>query len=482
MLDLSQPLVVPELEGVGLSLSAGDLCKHVLVTGGSGAGKSQSVVMPVLRAVLGLRHGSRTARPAVLIIDPKRELGDVVTPHAPDSVALASPEAQAVDLFGGSNREELDAGTVVDRWLAVAGGDWSTSREPFWRIAGRALLVELVGLDLALSKRGLDAADGQLRRAAFWRAIAHDLQTNALATPTQARALLRMRAPVTRYLTLLRLLPRSPGENEPAAGSRVTEVILRHLATFAAGSSAPNVAGLSRMASETSTSLVATAESMVGTLAADRVQSRICFDPLPPARASSRLNMRDAIRNGAVLIYQPQDGGEESACVSRALKVAWYDAVLNGATVDGNGHPARLALLAADEFQRVITTQGVSDAHYVDRARALGGACLFASQSISALRDRLPEGADHALRALLNNIGLRIVMASTDPILPREIESVVPAPPPGLPHLVQARPPSLYVPGQMLFVRHGGYGVGQANLTRAATDSFARHLSDEPVQ
>lgn len=470
MLHLSQPLVVPELDGVGLSLTVGDLCKHVLVTGGSGAGKSQSVIMPLLRAVLNLRHAQRAASPAVLIIDPKRELSEVVSQYAPDAVSLASPDVRAVDLFGGTNREELDAGTVVDRWLAVAGGDWSTSREPFWRIGARALFVDLVGLDLALAKKGADTADGQLRRAAFWRAIAHDLQSKALATPTEARALLRMRSPVTRYLTLLRLLPRTPGENEPATGARVTEVVLRHVATFAPGMSTPNAAALSRMASETSTSLVATAESMVGTLAADSVQSRICFDPVPPARASSRLNMYEAIRNGAVLVYQPHDGGEESACVSRALKAAWYDAVLNGAAVDGHGRPARLALLVADEFQRVITTKGVSDAQYVDRARALGGACLFASQSISALRERLPEGADHALRALLNNIGLRIVMASTDPVLPREIESVVPAPPPGLPHLIHSRPPSLYVPGQMLWVRPGGYGIGRAILNHDAMD------------
>jgi hypothetical protein len=466
MLDLSRPLVIPELAGLGLALKAGDLTRHILVTGGSGAGKSLSVVIPVLRAMLQWRRDEDAGRPALLVIDPKRELGEVVAAYAPDVVRLDEASTPAVDLFGAVNRSDLDAGTVVDRWLAISGSDWSSSRDPFWRVAARSLFVDLVGLDLALAAKGRDAADGQLCRASFWRALSHELRSRTLVTDAEQRALLRMRAPISRYLTLLRLLPRSPNDGENSSAVRATEVLTRCVASYAADVTIPSVSKLSQMASETSMSIVATAVAIAGPLADGVVQARICFAAVPPSRARSRLDMRTAIRSGAVLLYQPRDGGEESACISRALKAAWYDAVLQGAALGANGQPERLALLVADEFQRAITSVGVSDAQYVDRARALGGGCLFATQSTSALRERLPENADHALRALLNNVGLRIVMASTDPALPREIESVVPAPPPGFPHLVHARPPALFEPGEALWVRPGGYGLGRAVLKR----------------
>lgn len=113
-LDLTRTLDVPELTAVGLSLTLADLTRHVFVTGASGSGKTSSIAVPLIRAVLRLRETlPASQRPALIVIDPKKELGGTLHALVPrdELLQIGRPDDRPIDLYASIPRRPHDIRT-----------------------------------------------------------------------------------------------------------------------------------------------------------------------------------------------------------------------------------------------------------------------------------------------------------------------------------------------------------------------------------
>lgn len=464
-LDLSVKLSIPELESVGLKADRASLTKGVLVLGGTGSGKSASILIPILTAVLRERlMATESERSAVIVLDPKRELAPRVLALCDTVHLVGSGMTPPLDPFGSLDRRGADPGVFTDRLLAIAGDGGELLRDPFWRVSGRELIRDCVALDLAFLNVGGGVADAHVRRALVWRELSQACLSAGRLSASEARELGATQRPISRYLTLLRLLAREPGQGsaQRSGAEIVREIISTHLPDVVL----PGLFRLPELASETSTSMVATAASLLGALSSARVQEAVRLDVIPAVRRLQRLNLRDCISLGEVVVYQPADASLESTAIARAVKSAVYDAVLSGAACGPDNRPQRLAVLVADEAQAILTTTGVRDQSYLEQCRASGGATILASQSLSAMRDCLPDRSTDAVRAITTNMSTLVQLRTTCPETARELGSlVVPPPIPG-PHLFAVRPPSLYRTGEVLWISEGSWGTGRVRLQR----------------
>ena len=401
-LDLAVVLDVPELGDLGLTLSRSALGQGVLVLGGTGSGKTLSLVSPLLRALLAERAVAPiNQRSCVVCIDPKRELGATLRAGCADAFEIDGRETPPLDVFAALNRDELDAGEVVDRYLSLSDVSMDSQRDSFWRVGARNLLHDCVSIDLHLARLAGAPSDAHIRRSLFWRGLAGALREAERIAKAEARVLLSPRRPISRYMLLLRMLARDGGStvSVPSNAALVQRVITQHAPDLAL----PALSQLPTLASETGSSLVATCSAMVGALSSERVQCALRLDVLPPLRTTQVLSMMDCIRNGKVLLYQPATTSAEGMTIARAVKAAAYDAILAGAACTPEGAVQRLVAIVIDEAHEVLTSTGVSDARFLAVGRAFGSAPILATQSISGSSDtakgRAPCPAPHAVKA-----------------------------------------------------------------------------------
>lgn len=462
------PLIVPELADLGLTLSRSALGQGVLVLGGTGSGKTQSLVSPLLRSLLAERAVAPIdERSCVVCIDPKRELGATLRAGCSDAVEVDGRETPPLDVFAALNRDELDAGEVVDRYMSLSDVSMDSQRDSFWRVGARNLLHDCVSIDLYLARIAGAPNDAHIRRGLFWRGLAGALREAERIAKAEARMLLSPRRPISRYLLLLRMLVRDAGSTVavPSNATLVQRVITQHAPDLAL----PALSQLPTLASETSSSLVATCSALVGTLSSERVQRALRLDVLPPLRTTPVLSMMDCIRNGQVLLYQPATTSAEGMTLARAVKAATYDAILAGAACTPERAVQRLVAIVIDEAHEVLTSTGVSDARFLAVGRAFGSVPILATQSISAMRDRLPMGSHDAVRAIITNMATRVQLATADPDTLHELRALIPPPPIPGPHVLDVRSPAQ--PGEAVWVSSsGGWGIGRVKL-RTTTPS-----------
>ncbi|MBY0491912.1 MAG: hypothetical protein K2R93_18875 [Gemmatimonadaceae bacterium] len=471
-LDLSAPLVVPELASIGLTFTRAALTRGVLAVGGTGSGKTKSVLLPLLTAILRERAlAAPEHRSSVVCIDPKHELGTYVRAIDPRVIEVGASTERPLDLFASADRGHLDAGAVVDRYFALSSVLMDGARDGFWRTGARELLRECVSIDLHCLERGGAGGDAHIRRALLWRALSRAVLDAGRITPAEARLMVSPRRPISRYLQLIRLLVRDG--SSPLGGASSATLLQRVLSQHVPDLALPALSRLAELSSETASSLSATVAALVGCLSTERVQRLVRLDVLPPLRTTPVLSMADVVRSGAVVLYQPRRGSEEESTIGRAVKAALYDAVLAGVACTSFGAIQRLVALVVDEAQEVISSTGVSDAQFLAVGRAFGAATVFATQSISALRDRLPLGSHDTVRAILTNLATRVQLATTDPLTIDELRPLIPLPPAGGPHLLDVRSPAQYLPGEAIWIAPGGWGIGAVPIVAPIGDARA---------
>lgn len=462
-LNLSVPLDVPELADLGLTLTRFSLGTGLLVLGGTGSGKTLSVVSPLLRALLAERAvASVDQRSCVVCIDPKRELGSTLRAGCTDLLEVDGPSTPPLDVFAALNRDELDAGEVVDRYMALGDVCMDSPRDSFWRVGARNLLHDCVSIDLHVARLAGAPNDAHIRRGLFWRGLAGALREAERIAESEARLLRSPRRPISRYLLLLRMLVRDGGSTVAVQSTAV--LVQRVITQHAPDLATPALSQLPTLASETSSSLVATCSALVGPLSSARVQRALRLDVLPPLRMTPVLSMMDCIRNGSVILYQPSTTSAEGMTIARAVKAAAYDAILAGAACTPDGAVQRLVAIVIDEAHEVLTTTGVSDARFLAVGRAFGSAPILASQSISAIRDRLPMGSHDAVRSITANVATRIQLGTGDPDSVNDMRAPIGPPPIPGPHLLDVRSPAQFLPGEAVWVSSGGWGIGRVKL------------------
>jgi hypothetical protein len=472
-LDLTALLDVPELACMG-SFSRALLTRGLIALGSTGSGKTRSVLAPLLVAILRERHGaSDEHRSSVVVIDPKRELADPVRALSDQVYVIGADEVPPIDVFGTIDRDHADPGVYTDRLLSLVGDSSDVVRDPFWRNSAREALRDCVALDLHFVAIGGGVPDGHIRRALFWRDVAAACLTAGRISKAEAQQLRSAKQPISRYLSLLRLLAREQGASSNPLKPLSSELVLTTLEKHVPALAAPALWRLPELAADTSTSIVASLASLVGPLSSARVQRALRLDVLPSVRPTQRLSLYEVVRRGEVVVYQPADASDESEAIGRALKAAFFDAVLAGAACLPDGRVQRLAACVIDEWPVVVTSGGVADHTYLALCRGFGGATILGAQSLAAIRERLPNRSTDAVRAAITNLATRIQLATTDPDTIRELRELIPPPPIPGPHVFDVRSPAQWLPGEMAWVAPGGWGLGRAKLSHESFSAAA---------
>ena len=175
-------LCVPEWRAIWPEGRVGleHLCRHTLILGETGSGKTVSGVMPVLKAILTPDSGVGCA----LVIDPKRELLPLVRRETDGArtIRAGSPGCprSVLNLMGSSEWEldaDLEAGRMQDAarkilvrsatlatespariWAGLSTADPNTA---YWQQEGGTLASVALALTLAIVRRAPDIFAGQ---------------------------------------------------------------------------------------------------------------------------------------------------------------------------------------------------------------------------------------------------------------------------------------------------------------------------------
>ena len=169
----------------------------------------------------------------------------------------------------------------------------------------------------------------------------------------------------------------------------------------------------------------------------------------------------DADGGRAVHVYQPSLGASRDALVAKALKAAYFEAILGSAKRSVAGHGMPLAAYVADEAHRFVTCDAAhGEQSFMDACRSFGAFCVLATQSCSSLRHALGEfsangAAEHAVEMLLANTATKLFFRSTDGVAMRHVRDLCPLTP-GRPSVADVRPPSTLRPGECYAVLADG--------------------------
>ncbi len=154
-----------------------------------------------------------------------------------------------------------------------------------------------------------------------------------------------------------------------------------------------------------------------------------------------------------VYVFQPRLDLNE-AIVAKALKAAFFEAVLASRRRRQEGQSMPLVGYVADEFHRFVTSdRNHGEQSFLDTCRSFGAFCVLACQSISSLEHAL-AGTDNnetlnraAVSILLNNTGNKLFFRSTDRALFERVDQLCPGGG-ALGKVTRVRPLSTLKPGE----------------------------------
>lgn len=467
------------------------LLRHFLLLGETGAGKTQSGISPVTAACA---RASLEALAAVLIVDPKRELGPVLKRLAPgrfDPITSSDLVLDLMSLPGWSVADHLAAG----RWQSAAflilfravsfvptmpprvllDHEPSNSNVEFFEREGTTLLVTVLAFVLMVTREDAPSPDDWLADdpgACTWlhqlleRARGSDDVSgpNALALAGWA-----LDGPLTQPpRTCSSVVSLGDDAPESDSGWLFARVARRALSVWGAD---PGEARdfLSRVV-DYWLPMVAIGTQYAGVLATAR---GACAEFADPAVATTLyfgcepgyVAARDAgaVRDfaqavgrdggGRLMVFQPALTGG-GTLVAKALKASFFEAVLNDPDRVAGAPDIPLAGYVADECHRFATSDRVhGEASFLDTCRSFSAFCVLASQSVSSIEHALSHGGgtyardSSAVSVLWNNTGSKLFFRSTDPQTAHRVDELSPHRP-GLTDVTRVRPLSTLAPGE----------------------------------
>ena len=158
----------------------------------------------------------------------------------------------------------------------------------------------------------------------------------------------------------------------------------------------------------------------------------------------------DAEGDPAVFVLQPENGGEDTL-FAKAIKGAFFEAILNSPARRERGGEMPLVFYVADEFHRFITSdEGHGEQSFFDRARSYGAGCVVATQAVSSVVHSLSVAREPAVgtavKLLLVNTGSKLFFRTTEQETRNLLDSICPGT--GPTRLTGLRPPSTLRPGE----------------------------------
>ena len=470
------------------------LTRHTLVLGETGSGKSASAVLPVCAAMAQAPPGRVGA---ALVIDPKREAGVVLEALAPGRLRHITAQGTVLNLMAGP-AWSLEADLAAGRWLGaatrvllrvhslvpatparvLAGHTAGDGHQAFFDREGVELLLMVLAFVLMLTDGRAPApeswldpeAEADAGVLAWVRALVARAwgEVGGRGANVLALAAWALTGPLTAPMPDGHTVP-LPGEAGPPphgwpfarAARRARSVwgdapgegrdVLDRVAEY--------WAPMSRIERQYA-GVLATARTACSALADATLARRLYFGCEPgyaAARAAGEvLDFARAVSReggGPLVLYQPALHGPDEL-VARALKAAFFEAVLHDPDRARGCEDLPLVGYVADEFHRFVTSDRVhGEQSFLDTCRSFGAFCVLACQSVAGIEHALAAGAgsstrnEAAVSMLMTNTATKLVFRSTDPKTLQPLHEWCPHHP-GLDAVTRVRPPTTLAPGE----------------------------------
>ena len=499
------------------------LLRHFWLLGGTGAGKTLSGVLPVIMACA---RAPRDVLAAVLVIDPKRELGPIVGWLATDRLDAILSDDLVIDLMAlpawslagdlaagrwqrAALRILLRAVSFVPTMAPRVLGDYrgSNANAEFFEREGTSLLVTVLGFILMVTRPEAPAPEDWLADDPGACAWLHQLLERAKGSggASGPNALALAAWVLDGPLTALPLdapsagvsVSFSPPSDKPgvlSASSSAPDpewlfarVARRALAVWG-GEPGEERDLLARVVDywlpmtdvdRQYAGVLATARSACAEFADPAVAATLYFGCEPGYAAARDAGMiRDFAQavgrdgGGRVMVFQPVLTGG-GTLVAKALKASYFEAVLHDPDRVVGASDVPLVGYVADECHRFATSDLVhGEQSFLDTCRSFSAFCVLACQSVSSVEHALSHGGGSrardsaAVSVLWNNTGSKFFFHSTDPDTAERVADLSPHRP-GLTDVTRVRPLSTLEPGECYAA------VADGRFARRQLDPFA---------
>jgi hypothetical protein len=324
-----------ELLGAEEFIDAADMVRHFLITGETGSGKSVSAVIRLLEAILRYPEPAQydayaescgedaellsDLRPAVLAVDPKHELGDVVEREAGGRSVIRMAYGQSgpvLHLFEGRPLETLEPFEAIDLILRQSDffvRDQASTREPSWNMQAAALLRDFVAIDMWLARNvegGLVTFWDNVRErlgklpefACFMDAVAYDPE-NYFKPHSTLISLCSGAEDLTALACYM----------EAAEEVKIPGELYVRLLSFG------------NLYYTTRSGIVSMANGILADLAADELAACVSLNPVEPPPPGLMLSVKRALERGDLVVYTPLATSPIAEMVGRCLKSKFFE-------------------------------------------------------------------------------------------------------------------------------------------------------------
>ena len=420
-----------------------DLCRHMLILGETGAGKTKSGIMPLVKGILDAASDGPGRVGCMLVIDPKKEISTYLEQwamardkvnihkldvggkegHRPIRLDLMKFEQQPLGFTEGYYVERAKAmfrivGSLIPGHAASILLHKSGGRQTdFWDQQGLELVVIYVAIAMILEKcvaLGL-TPDGP----ADWnlREIFDNREVNILYKTKQLYQNFDDGKGLERLLGLVKEIQKA------FAGNGIFDELSEKTVGGVVKDMGPLLARLSGgEGGGYANSVFACAANFFFQITDDRLAKSLFFGVERGRECRNMLDFVDEVsinkRDLDIFVYQPELTRSEGEIIGRAVKASYFSAILSSAERASSDEMPYVGYVA-DEFHRFITDDiRHGEQSFLDTCRSFGGFCALACQSVASMRHALMgfggERIDSALDVVLNNTATKFFFRATD--------------------------------------------------------------------
>lgn len=404
-------------KGQEVCLDGDSIRQHMLILGGTGAGKTRLVVKPLFRRILSADWG-QGHRIGAYVTDGKGTLwqdlqNSPVIAYRTDKVVVGTGPGQvAIDPLKGMT--PLEVATTL---RAVGGQVAGKPSDDFWPESASLLIMHA-----ATIAEVLDLDEDTLAGQAWsnyrpWSLLGIGLlatsKTAVTAAIVRVREICVMGSEDADQVQQLRAAARAAGQDEDQAEAgyvrRLTPRMLRLVGDDALATSVEWFEGAwASMAGETQGSITANVNIILGKLGgAGELRDRFCTGLYPDV-----VDINHALDGGILMIAVGEtEWGMVGKVISVWLKTRLYIAARKRLQSDPAACRNTSCAVFADEWQMLATTGPDSDASFWNIARETGVFLCAATQSLAALKQVL---GDDATANIVNLLRTKVILKTEE--------------------------------------------------------------------